>query len=255
MNNTLHFLACLAALVVSPAWALDIADFGGWPDGSDTTPAWNAALAAAQTGPDRTIRFGQGSYFFDDFPDPITADGITITGIGQWTTHLVRTFSTAPFENFIELQGRGSLISRLEIATAPGTTGGRGLAIIATNFTAPGGKHKIEDVRISGVLVDGVHQGTWAVPLFLRGDQRTINPAGMRVVHLSNVAVFDGTMWAAVLWGCISCNWFGGGAWQGSGTTQGIAVGGAGGQKNRIDADIDWRASVIWFGQMRGPGR
>ena len=54
-------------------------------------------------------------------------------------------------------------------------------------------------------------------------------------------------------WNCIACEWFGGGAYQGFGTTQALAVGGALGTENLIHAQIDQAASTIWAGQLRAP--
>ena len=222
---------------------MHISMYGGFPDGSDTTPAWNAALG------NEKIEFGSGRYAFLTPPDKIDKDGVTIIGTGQWTTHLTRAYLPVnSFDPFIRLEGRGSRLQGFEITTLPGTTNGFGLSIYADN-SRPGGKHHIEHLRIAGQD----HLGTWKVALHMNGEDRTINPVGMRSVHLNDVVVFDSTAWLATFRGCLSCEWYGGGAYQGGGTTNGINVA-ATSQKTRIDADIDWASSSV-VGSMRGPGR
>jgi hypothetical protein len=230
----------------------DIACYGGLPDGSDTTPAWNAALASGVSG----VAFSAGRYTFLTPPNPITRDGVQVVGCSPWTTHLSRAYTPPTLsEPFLHVEGRGSRIENLCIEAALGTSGGYGLRFLATNATLPGGKHHVRHVRISGQLgADGLHHATWRVPLHIQGDQRTIAPIGIRGVKLYDVEVFDGEQWLAVFWGAIVCVWYGGSAAQGGGKAKGIAVGGAMAQKNRIDADIDWLSSSIVPGTMRGPG-
>lgn len=255
----IRYLIALLALIASaaPAATLDISACGGQPNGSDTTPAWNTCLAAAQSSTtDRTIRFGAGSYLFLTPPNPITADGITVTGLSPWVTQLVRAYApSALTDPFITLLGRGSEISKLEIAAGEGTTGGYGLYIFTDNNSPPGGKHYLQHLRIAGVN----HAGTWRVSLFMRGDGRTINPIGMRGVKMYNIEVFDATLWLVECWGCLVWDWYGGTATQGGGTAKGIAIGGTlpgvAAFKNRVDADVDWVSSSVAAGQMRGPGK
>ena len=238
---------------------MHISDYGGAPNGSDTAPAWNVALEQMINDPSKELVFDKGVYEFHTSITRLIDDGgIMLRGRGSWNTFLRRNFSQDPAENFIEIQGRGSGVEHLAIVTAPGTTGGRGLYMFCDNSTLPGGKHAIRDVRISGTLVDGVHQGTFNVPFFARGDARTISPIGMRQIFIENLTVFDGQAWLAQFWGCLSCEWFGGGAWQAGGTAKGIAIGGTlpgvTTFKNRIDADIWWTNSSVAAGQMRGHG-
>jgi hypothetical protein len=94
-------------------------------------------------------------------------------------------------------------------------------------------------------------EGTYTLPLFLDGLNRTVAPIGLRTVRLDNVTVFNGTWWAVEWWNCVSCEWFGGGVYQGFGTTQAIVVGGPQSQNNYINAHIDWPASYVWPGSFR----
>lgn len=245
-------LAFAFLLLPCIAQARTIESCEGGADGRDNVAAWNECLAEAQaSNDDREIRFGAGTYQFNSAPDPITVDGITIVGTGPWTTHLRRTFNQGNTDSFIELQGRGSRLQGFEITAARGTSGGYGLYIITDNSKPASGKHQIEHLRISGDLINQVHYGTWRVALIIRGDARTVNPIGTRDGTLYNVEVFDSTLWLAEFWGAISWAWYGGGAWQGGGTTNGIAIGGANAQKNHIDADIDWASSSVAPGSRR----
>lgn len=243
-------------LLNGSAFGADIASFGGLPDGSDTTPAWNSAIASAQVGPDRTVTFGQGVYSFHTRPNAITQNGVTVCGTGPWTTSLKRTYSPVVVtEPFIELQGRGSEICKLEILTAVGTVNGYGLFLFTDNSTLPGGKHQLRFLRISGEVINGVHDGRWRVALYLKGDTRTVKPIGLREVNIYQIEIFDSTQWLTTWWGTVSSSWFGGSAVQGGGVAKGIAVGGTNSTLNRIDANVDWLTSSVAAGSMRGPGR
>lgn len=219
---------------------IHISAFGGFPDGSDTTPALNRALVASCSGAERFIKFDAGEYSFYSQPDPIGC-GISLKGQGEWITWLIRWYNEGEFLTFYGPYGGGA--RDLAVFAGRGTYGGVAVHVRADETTATGNQ-VFRDIVISGY-------GTWTLPLFLDGWQRTTAPAGVRTVMLNNVKVFNATWWAVEWWGAIGCEWFGGGAWQGYGTTQAVAVGGPMSTGNRIDAMIDWGASVIWEGVMR----
>lgn len=223
---------------------MHISDFNGYPDGTDTTPALNAAVSAAIATDDKTIYFSAGQYSFQTIPNAFPSL-IRLVGQGLSATVFRRAYSGG---KFLTLTGNGCGVKDLTLYANSGTSGGYGIHMIASDTLGAGGNHQIENVWITG-------KGTWAIPLFLDGINKLQAPAGLRTVHLTNVSVFNATLWAAEFWNCVSCEWFGGGAYQGFGTTQALAVGGALGTKNRIDANIDWAASTVWAGQMRGPGK
>lgn len=261
MSRARNLLASVTAtfLCCGASFAFPLSQYGGACDGSDTTPAFNAAVAAAMASTiDRTITALPCKYEFFTAPSKIVADGgITIEGTSPWSTIFERMFSQGPSDPFIELQGRGHIVRQLAIETAPGTSGGIGLYFYADNTTPPGGKSRVEQVRIAGTNVDvnGVpmHEGTWTVDLWAYGSLRTTQPEGIRVLDMRFVELFDATRTPMEWWGCLACSWYGGGAYQGGGTTQAVIVGGPLGQKNRIDADIDM--SVASLVGMRGPGK
>jgi hypothetical protein len=217
---------------------VDIQVYGGKPDGSDTTPALNAAVAAALASDDKHIHFCAGLYSFLTAPATLSGS-VRLSGEGKSTTILQREYSG----DFLRATGNGFGLKELTLWAGPGTSGGLGLSLWASNALGSGGNHEIENVWVTG-------PGTWSCPLYLNGTG-TQSPAGLRTVSLKNVTVFNGTWWGAVLWDCIACEWFGGGVYQGFGTTQAIAVGGARSQKNYINADIDWAASTVWAGSLR----
>lgn len=233
----------------------DISDFGGRHDGSDTTPAWNAAIAAAALASgSRTIRFAAGDYAFLTPPGPIRGS-VRIVGEGQMNTSLIRAYQGSqdreatggggippdPTCDFIVMRGKGSVLRGLTILAGSNTSGGTGLHITADENNA-GGYHTIDDVWITGGAPPHTEipdaSGTFLIPLFMEAAHRASGPlVGIRVVHLSNVTVWQGT-WFAVDWfNCIACEWYGGGVYQGGGTTEAIAVGGPVSQANYISAN------------------
>jgi hypothetical protein len=189
-------------------------------------------------GRSRIIRFGSGTYHFAT-PPPILTGGVSLMGQGKSTTVLQRDYSGG---EFLVVRQNGTRIQDLTLWAGPGTSGGVGLHLIADAADA-GGNHVIQALWITG-------PGTWTLPLFLDGSMRTVDPIGIRTVTLIDVNVFNATWWAAEWWNAVGCQWSGGGAYQGHGTTQLIAVGGALSQLNLIDAIID-PGSTIWAGALR----
>jgi hypothetical protein len=242
----------LILLLPGPARAacppLDIADFDGVPNAGDTTSALQAAVAAASTGCSKVIRFGTalngalGIYHFTS-PPPILTGGISLIGQSKSSTVLQRDYSDG---DFLVVRQNGTRIQDLTLWAGPGTSGGVGLHVIADAQDA-GGNHIIDNVWITG-------PGTWGIPLFLDGLNRTVAPQGLRTVALRDVSVFQATGWAVDWWNCVGCIWSGGGAFQGGGTTQLITVGGPLGTLGLIDAIID-SGSTIWPGALRAPIR
>lgn len=222
------------------ALSLDFSTFGGVPGGPDNTQAFNSALKEACNGTDREIYFPAGTYNFYYPPDPNQC-GVTLRGSGEWFTILQRQYSDG---EFIQFHGNGGGLKDIAIWAARGTSGGVGLHLKASNLIGPGGNQILQNVVISGY-------GTYTLPLFLDGAERTVEPTGIRTVFMQNVKVFNSTWWAVEFWNAIGCEWFGGGAWQGYGTYQGIAVGGPLSTGNRIDAMIDWKSSYVWPGTLR----
>lgn len=236
----LRFLALL--LLAFSCHAHDMTAFGGKCDNAtDNTPALNAAIAAAvASSTDKTIHVPAGDCRFASPPAPLSG-GVALVGQGKATTVLRRAYSG----DFLKITGNGVRVANLTVYADAGTSGGVGVQMVADN-TQAGGNHLIENVWVTGM-------GTWAVPLGAWGAERTTGPAGIRAVTLRDVSLFNATSWGAVLWGCVSCEWFGGGVYQGYGTTQAIVVGGPYSIRNRIDANIDWPASTVYGGVLRLP--
>src|SRR5437016_3742454 len=103
-------------LLATPVDALEITDFGGLPDGSDTSPALAAALAVAVSGPDRTVHFGAGDYAFLTTP-PVLDHGVQLSGEGPYNTLLTRHYSGG---EFFMGHGNGLGIRRLAISSLAG---------------------------------------------------------------------------------------------------------------------------------------
>jgi hypothetical protein len=232
-----------AGLAAAECLALDMTAFGGQCDGlTDNTPALNAAIAAAQGAvADKVIRLPAGQCLFKSQPAAL-ADGVALIGQGKTATVLQRAYNG----NFLRITGEGVRVENLTIWANAGTTGGIGIEMLASDALGPGGNHVIRSVWISG-------EGKWTIPLGAWGHERNAAPAGIRAVMLQDVSVFNATWQAMTFWGCVSCEWFGGGAYQGFGTTQAIVIGGRHAYRNRVDANIDWPASTVYPGVMRPP--
>lgn len=230
-------LLALLAFICTPALALNVGPCDGV---TNLTPAWNAAvdtLKASLT--DKTITFSAGQCLFNSQPVPLE-DGVSVVGQGKSATLLIRNYSGT----FITVYGQGTHIRDLTVYAAAGTSGGVGLHAVSSNLIGPGGNHVFSHLWITG-------NGTYSYTLYLEGWQRTIAPIGMRTVFMLDVTLFNATSWAAQWWGCVGCEWFGGGVYQGFGTTQAIAVGGPMSEKNYINAHIDWAVSTVYPESMR----
>jgi hypothetical protein len=229
---------------------IDLKAYGAIPNGPisngpDCTPALNSAIAAALAGDDKTIHVPAGQWMFMTPPNPISG-GIRIIGEGKSDTVLTRAYSNGEFLVIVQ---NGSEVKDLTLWAGPGTSGGIGIHMIADNApNGAGGNHVIEDIWITSGT-----GGTWAIPIYLDGLNRTIAPHGIRAVTLRDVNVFNATSWAMEWWNTVACEWYGGGAYQGAGTTQSIAVGGPLATENLIHAQIDQASSTIWTGALRSP--
>jgi len=245
----------LLILPIATAEALEIAEFGGFPDGTDTAPALNTAIYMAASGPDKTIHFGAGSYTFATRPNALH-DQVRLVGEGWYATKLVRAYTSGG--SFIEGRGVGLYVKDLALWAAPGTSGGTALNFVASNAIGPGGKHVIENVRILEGTVDctsaGCPFGSFGIGISLDGTNRTQAPEGIRAVHMRNVIVWGTTQRAVQWWNCRACEWYGGGAYQGGGTNQEVVVGGPLSAANRIDAGVG-TLLILTPNSMRGPGR
>lgn len=231
-------LALLLALAL-PARAVDFSEFGGACDGvADDTLAWNAAMAAiAKPASDRLLRLPAGHCRLCE-PDPIPASAGVI-GQGHSATKLRRTCWSP---RFIEMQGQGGRLEYLNLWTDAGVNGGTALYAESTNAQR-GGYQIVKHVEITG---DGVWG--WTVDF---NSTRTIPPLGIRQPYLSDVSVFNGTDRLFNCWNCIGMVWRDGGAFQGAGTARGIVIGGPDAAANRVDAIVDWGASIIYPEAMR----
>lgn len=245
MKKILSFISALACF--SCFAQVKIEDFGGACNGvSDNTPALNAAVSALQFASNRTIVFPHGVCAFYSSP-AIIRGGIHLQGQGINNTTLRRMFNTA---NFIQIRGSGARVSNLLIEANSGTSKGVGLFLDCDATNDSCGLHVIENVKISGNAIGGAW-GTWDYPLLLSGTAKSSQPQGLRTVHMRFVQAFNGTWVGAQMWDCVACDWFGGGVYQGGGTTQRVQIGGALAVANRIDAHIDWAASSVQSGSLR----
>lgn len=223
---------------------LELTDYGALPDGSDCTPALNAALADAQ-GSVRSIHIPAGDWAFLTKPNPFTMSQRLI-GEGKHVTYLTYGLSNT---HFITMHSSGSGLRECTLLAGAGTSGSVALYCQTDDAgIGAGGNHVIEDVWITSKV-----GATWAIPIFLYG-ARTVAPQGIRTVSLRNVDVFNATLWAMEWWNTVACEWFGGGAYQGAGSTQNVYIGGPLATGNLIHANLPGLpTSYVGPGALRSP--
>lgn len=237
-----HLIAAAALALSLPAWGRDFAEFGGACDGiTDDRPAWDAAMAAiARPATDRVLHLPAGACVMRSPPASVP-ESASVVGQGLNTSILVRAYQGGG--PFIRLRGQGGRLHSVSLYAAAGTSQGTGLYATSTD-AEPGGGYSIQDVWITGA-------GTWSAAVNFDGSARTVPPLGIRDIAMRNVAVFNATWHLMQCWSCVGLDWFGGGAYQGAGTRTGIVIGGPGAAASRVDAVIDWQASVVWPGALR----
>jgi len=230
----------LIALLVIGLNAAQAAPFQGMCNGvTDDTPSLNSQLHAQEFSDDHEISFPSGQCAFYSQPDPIIR-GMSLLGQSKSTTVFIRKYSGS----FLTIYGNGSRIENLTIYAAPGTAGGIGIYMIADESHGAGGNHDIENVWITG-------NGTWDIPIFGSGTGKTNSPKGLRTITLRDVNLFNAKIWAFECWDCVGAEWFGGGAYQGFGTTQAVVFGGAMSAGSYVNANIDYGSSIFWAQSMR----
>jgi hypothetical protein len=206
---------------------------------TDATPALNAQAAAAMLSSDKEILFPSGQCAFYSAPAPIKG-GVSLIGQSKSTTVFMRKYSGS----LITLHGQGSRIENLTLYAEAGTSGGIGIHAISSEALGAGGNHVLRSIWVTG-------NGTWAIPVFLDGSGKTADPKGIRTVTAYDLSVFNATSWALECWDCVGFEWFGGGAYQGFGTTQAVVVGGSMGANSYINSMIDRASSTIYPSAMR----
>lgn len=205
---------------------------------TDDTQAMANALQMAEQGRDKTVELPSGTCVFASQPPPITR-GVSVRGQGKSWTVLQCNGSGL---SCVRLREQGTNLRDLSVWTGPGTWGNIGIAIQCNNSAACG-NHVLEHVWVSspGAL--------WASALVIDGSSRTASPAGARTVVMNDVSLFNSASWNAVITGCHSCEWRGGGIYPGGGANLGAYITG-GTTRFRLDADTQ-APNLIDAGTLR----
>lgn len=207
----------------SDVLAVSIKDFGGVADGlTDTTAAFNAALAECAASGKRTVYFPSGVYKFSSKPNDITY-GVTLVGDGITSTTLVRGYSAASTqEGFLVWTGQngnGGGCRDMSVQAGQSTALGTAIKLIAASGYSPDGSN----FKNLWLTVQGAPAGTWSYTVYIDGMARS-SPQGVRDVHFSNVHVFGAGTRAFYSANVVGLTFEGGGVYQAGGTDGGFQV-------------------------------
>ena len=186
---------------------------GGWTvnSGVDTTPTFNAAIAAIATGAfkSRTLYFPPGSYNFNTKPDNITASTL-IVGAGMYRTYVYKNFVTAnPGDGIFNFRGgpgigsQSSGVYSLNITSQASPTSSGGCLISgvsspnSTGYTGTIGYVVCRDLY----LTSGGSGHDYAI--YLDGSNPGVQ---VRTFLITNCAIFGGALGALYGYSCVNLN-------------------------------------------------
>lgn len=172
--------------------AVNDGNFGG--GGTDTVPAWDAAVRALEISGGGVIQFPAGVYAFASKPRALSG-GITVRGVSMRTTSLVRGYTEADVKlGFIDMAvgntitgtyNAGGGVLNLMLWAATGTTGGSAINIESSATVATG------DIKMEWLQITG--DGTWNYNIRADGSEKRDDPVGVRVVVVSHCFLFQAT--------------------------------------------------------------
>lgn len=184
-----------------------IKDFGGLPDGSDTTAAFNLAVAATVGSVTTIIKFGRGVYRFTTKPNDITTP-VKIVGDGMNTTYLIRDYNggsaTVGLFNF---RAGGSTdptsisVENCSLLSESGRSGGCLVSIVQPS-TGDG----TDWSRFSAVRFSTNGTSTHDYGLYIDGSART-SPLGLRSTWVQDCIFFGGLLGSAYVKSVVNFNW------------------------------------------------
>jgi len=209
---------------------------------TDNTAILNNAIAQANATNEKIIELPASNKpcVFNSQPTPIT-DGLSLVGQGKSNTTLQFNQNNL---TFIRLREQGSTIANLSLTPGPNNSGSIGIGVQCDNGPSGCGNHVIEHIWVSSI-----YGSTWGVPINVDGN-RTVAPLGARTLFFNDVSVFNGEYWSVVLHNCISCEWFGGGAYRGAGTTDAVYVGGT---STNVRLDMTYNRGTAVVSGLRNP--
>lgn len=183
---------------------------------TDDTAMYTAAIEYARVGTDKTVELPAGICLMKQ-RTPELRDGVNL--IGQNQSYSIIQCNVGG-TSCVRVCMQGSRVENLAIWAGPQTRGGVGLQAVSC-WGEAAGNHVFRNLTINSAPGGGL----WLYTVQMDGSNRPTGPAGLRNVLLDNVAAFNATWTLASFWNCHTCEWRGGGAWQGAGTARGISVG------------------------------
>lgn len=205
-----------------------IRDFGGLPDGSDTTPAFDRAVAWCREHNVHQLSFPAGNYAFRAPPRPIDF-GLFLVGEGMAASVLEKDFDNG---NFLTLTGgtggNGGGMRDLAVLARPRRAPGNGIVLTATAHHAP---HYTEftNLWVTGAADPrGGKPGVWGNTFLIDGRAAVGELQGVRGVRLENCHLFNADVSTLYAFNAVGLQVRGGGLYQGAGKGCRLVITGGG---------------------------
>lgn len=173
---------------------INILDFGANRSGNiaiDSTPALNAAIAAAIASQNKTVYIPSGVYYFNTLPASITS-GVKIVGDGVSNTVLTRNFNAENvYDGIFNIRDGcfGCVFQDFTIIDVAGITGGCHISMYkaVADSTAAGDFTKIVNCNFTTYGTN-----THYAAIYIDGEARTSGAEGVRDLVMQGCTIFGG---------------------------------------------------------------
>jgi len=179
---------------------------------SDASPHVSNFLNALMTRSGRRGYIPTGTYRIDS-PLPEITTQVHLFGDGNPVSVLLRNYNGTPGKGVLTLApgAHGCVLSHLCLTAAQGTSGGAGLAIMAS--AAEGCNRILLDSLLLSASSD-----LWTNCLFVDGRLKTSGAVGVRALKIRDCDIFGANGYSAVFHNAPGTTWIGGGMYPAGGT-------------------------------------
>jgi len=180
---------------------------------SDAQPAVADFLTRLMASPVRRGYIPIGTYRLDS-PLPDIAAPINLFGDCNPRTVLLRNHNGTPGKGILTIMPgtHGCVLSHFCLTAAPGTSGGAGLAILAS-ATQNSDRHLLDSLLLSAST------DLWTNSLLVDGSLKTSSPVGIRALKIRDCDIFGASGYAAVFNNAPGTTWVGGGLYPAGGSS------------------------------------